>query len=70
MADIERYKKKGFVLFVMNSEYENHQDQSPWNFFESIHVVDEKVISEIPDINKKEGMTFITRELAKQLGLK
>lgn len=78
---LEEYKKQGFVLLVVDDEYENAVDKaersfkkdypSPWQFFIELHVIKKEAAKDMfKNFDMSKGVAFIPKSIARQIGLK
>ena len=74
--DIDGYKEMGFVLFVIDDEYEDTYVEkpkhvTPWMYFRWLSVLKIEAVERIFNSNfdTSKGAAFISVSLAKQLGI-
>lgn len=69
-ADIENYKKQGFVIFVINDEFENEEmaHTTPWQHFKYLTVV-KREAEFIQDWDTSKGACFLQASRATKMGL-
>jgi len=69
--DIEERKKLGFICFVIRDEFEKSQGATPWQFFDSYHVIKTDAAQRMfQGLDLSYGAAFIPLSIAKQIGLK
>lgn len=79
--DIENYKKQGFVVFIIDDQYEVELDKaqrshnknypSPWQFFVGLNVLKIEATERIfQNMDMSRGAAFIPKSLALKIGLK